>query len=286
MTKPILRAFVILGLVYLAVTALLFLFQRQLIYAPDQVQYVPPSHYEMLAGVDEIALEAADGVDLTAWYSPAPAGRPTVVMFLGKSGSLRSSRYRIQLFRDARMGVLMLAYRGFSGSDGVPTEQGLYADARAALDWLHTQGVPENAIVLYGVSLGSGVATAMAAERDFGALVLEAPYTSVVDVAAGRFPVVPVRFLMIDRFDSLARIADVGEQLLVMHGDSDHVIPQHYGRQLFDAADDPKLGFWPEGVGHRDLFDRGGFDAAREFIESSVRLRRPSRPAPRSPRSA
>lgn len=269
MRKVFLTLAVFLG-TWLAAVAGLWAFQRALIYSPDRIEYVPPSHYAMLAGVGEIALETADGVDLKAWYAPAPANRPTVVLFNGKGGSLRSHRYRIQLFREARMGVLLVAYRGYSGNEGEPTEEGLYADARAALDWLEARGVPEHSIALYGASLGSGVATAMAAEREVGALVLEAPYTSVVDVAAARFPFVPVGLLMSDRFDSLSRIDDVDEPLLIMHGDDDHVIAQRFGRELFDAADAPKAGFWPEGVGHKDIFDRGGFEAARDFIESSV----------------
>jgi fermentation-respiration switch protein FrsA (DUF1100 family) len=270
--KNLRRLLAISGCAYLAAAALLVAFQRELIYAPDRIEYLPPSHYATLAGVLEVDLETVDGFDLKAWYAPAPVGRPTVVMFPGKSGSLRSQRYRVQHFRDAEMGVLLLAYRGYSGNDGEPSEEGLYRDARAALDWLRSAGVEDASIVLYGASLGSGVATEMAAEGEYGAVVLEAPYTSVVDVAASRFPIVPVRWLMTDRFDSLSRIDALHEPLLVMHGDSDRVIPQRYGRQLFDAADAPKVGFWPQGVGHNDLFDRGGFDAALDFIEQSMAL--------------
>ena len=168
------------------------------------------------------------------------------------------------------MGALMVAYRGYSGNSGSPTEDGLYADARAALDWLEARGVKRESIALYGQSLGSGVATKMAAEHDFGALVLEAPYTSTVDVAAHRFPVIPVRWLMKDRFDSLARIGDIDEPVLIMHGDADSVIPQSQARRLYEAANEPKQAFWPSGVGHNDLFDRGGFTAARDFIEQHV----------------
>jgi fermentation-respiration switch protein FrsA (DUF1100 family) len=256
--------------IYLTGVAVLFAFQRDLIYAPDRVGHVPPVYYAMLAGVDEIALETAAGFDLKAWYSPAPAGRPTVVLFLGKSGSLRSQRYRLRYFQEAQMGALLLAYRGYSGNEGEPSEQGLYSDARAALDWLQLRGIPDTSIVLYGASLGSGVATEMAAEGEYGAVVLEAPYTSIVDVAAHRFPIVPVRWLLRDRFDSLSRIDALTEPLLVMHGDRDRVVPQNLGRWLFDAADAPKQGFWPAGVGHNDLFDRGGFAVAVGFIERSV----------------
>jgi uncharacterized protein len=256
---------------YLAGLTALWAFQRNLMYFPDGLPRVPPSHYAMLDGVQEIAFTTADGVELAAWYAPAPAHRPTIVMFHGNGGSLRGERYRLKQFKDAQMGVLLLAYRGYSGNAGSPSEQGLYADARAALDWLETTGVESQAIVLYGISLGSGVATKMAAERDFAAVVLESPYTSTVDVAAWRFPVVPVSWLMEDRFESLARIGSITEPLLVMHGDRDVVIPQRFGRQLFEAANEPKQGFWPHGVGHNDLFDNGGFATALEFIRRTMK---------------
>jgi fermentation-respiration switch protein FrsA (DUF1100 family) len=193
-------------------------------------------------------------------------------MFPGNGGSLRGERYRLKHFKDAQMGALMVGYRGYSGNDGTPTEEGLYADARAALDWLERGGVANTSIVLYGISLGTGVATKMAAEREFAALVLEAPYTSTVDVAAFRFPIVPVGWLMEDRFESLGRIRTITEPLLVMHGDRDYTIPQRFGRRLFEAANEPKQAFWAHGLGHSDLFDNGGFDTALAFIRRVLNL--------------
>jgi fermentation-respiration switch protein FrsA (DUF1100 family) len=235
-------------------------------YFPDGLPRVAPSYYAMLDGVQEVSFTTADGLTLVAWYAPAPPHRPTVVMFHGNGGSLRGERYRLKRFKDAQIGALLLAYRGYSGNAGVPSEQGLYADARAALDWLERSGVASTSIVLYGISLGTGVATKMAAERSVAAVVLESPYTSTVDDAAWRFPIVPVTWLMEDRFDSLARIRAITEPLLIMHGDADTVIPQQFGRQLFDAANEPKEGFWPHGLGHNEIFDNGGFDVALDFI--------------------
>lgn len=279
-------SFVALAL-YASAVAALWAFQRDLLYLPDGAPRVPPSFYPMLDGVQEVLLTTADDLEIAAWYAPAPRGRPTVVMFHGNGGSLRHERYRLKHFKDAELGALLLSYRGYSGNAGAPTEQGLYDDARAALDWLKTQGVRDSSIVVYGISLGTGVATKMAAERELGALVLEAPYTSTVDVAAWRLPIVPVAWLMRDRYESLARIAAITEPLLVMHGDSDAVIPQRFGKRLFEAANGPKEGFWPHGVGHNDVFDHGGFDAARDFIRrtivaetSTARRDRPVRVAP------
>jgi fermentation-respiration switch protein FrsA (DUF1100 family) len=270
-----------IAVLYSLTTFALWALQRELLYHPDSREMVPPSFYAMLAGVDEVRLETEDGIELVAWYAPAPSGRPTVVLFHGNASSLRGERYRLRFFMDAGMGALMVAYRGYSGNAGSPTEDGLYADARAALDWLEARGVQRESIALYGQSLGSGVATKMAAERDFGALILEAPYTSTVDVAAHRFPVIPVRWLMKDRFDSLARIGTIDEPVLIMHGDADYVIPQAQARRLFTAANEPKQAFWPSGVGHNDLFDSGGFTTARDFIERHVaRAPAPSGVAP------
>jgi len=268
-----LRTALIAGVaLYLTAVTALWAFQRDLMYFPDGQPRVAPSTYAMLDGVQEVSFTTADGLTLVAWYAPAPANQPTVVMFHGNGGSLRGERYRLKYFKDAGMGALLVAYRGYSGNAGTPNEQGLYADARAALDWLDQNGVASTSIVLYGISLGTGVATKMAAERDFAAVVLESPYTSTVDVAAHRFPIVPVTLLMEDRFESLARIRAITEPLLIMHGDADTVIPQHFGRQLFEAANQPKEGFWPHGLGHSDIFDNGGFDTALSFIRRTLKL--------------
>jgi fermentation-respiration switch protein FrsA (DUF1100 family) len=256
---------------YAAVVAYLYVEQREIMYRPEQTERVPPSHYPMLTGVDEVELHTADGYRVFAWYAPAPAGQPTVVIFHGNGGSLRSQRYRLVNFKDANMGVLLLAYRGYSGSDGEPTEEGLYTDARAALDWLKERGVTDDRIVLYGESLGTGVATKMAVEHKVAAVVLESPYTSTADVAKEHFAFVPVDLLMLDRFDSLARIGDVHEPLLIMHGEKDEVIPQAYGLRLFGAANEPKEGYWPKLAGHNTIFDLGGSQTAVDFIERNVK---------------
>jgi dipeptidyl aminopeptidase/acylaminoacyl peptidase len=117
--------------VYSGIVALTYAFQRDLMYFPDQIRRVPPSHYAMLAGVREVTLKTADGLNVVAWYWPPPEGRPTVLLFHGNGGSLRSQRYRLKYFKEAGMGVLMPAYRGYAGSDGSPTEEGLYLDGRA-----------------------------------------------------------------------------------------------------------------------------------------------------------
>lgn len=253
--------------VYALIVGVMFAYQRDLIYRPDQIARVQPSYYPMLAGVQEIELKTSDGLKVYAWYAPAPPGRPTVAVFHGNGGSLRSQRYRLSYFKEAGMGVLVLGYRGYAGSDGWPSEEGLYTDARTAIAWLNANGVADSSIVLYGESLGTGVASKMATEHKVAAVVLESPYTSLIDVAAWQFPYIPVRWLMWDRFDTLSRIGEVSAPVLVMHGDKDVVVPQDFGRQVFAAAKAPKESLWLEGRGHNEIFDNGGFTTAREFID-------------------
>jgi uncharacterized protein len=129
-----LRTALIAGVVlYASAVTALWAFQRDLMYFPDSAPRVAPSSYAMLEGVKEVSFTTADGLTLAAWYAPAPANRPTVVMFHGNHGSLRGERYRLKRFKDAGMGALLVAYRGYSGNAGTPNEQGLYTDARAAV---------------------------------------------------------------------------------------------------------------------------------------------------------
>ncbi|MGH6933121.1 MAG: alpha/beta hydrolase, partial [Dongiaceae bacterium] len=181
---------------YLGVLVLLFLFQRQLIFVPNRNT---PSLRE--AGLDglmtEIRLKTADGLDLLAWYRPpASESDPVLVFFHGNAGHIGHRAYRLPPFLESGFGILLVEYRGYGGNPGRPSEQGFDADGRAALDYLADQGIAVGRLVLYGESLGSGVAARMASERGCGALILEAPYTSLADVAQDRYWMFPVRALV------------------------------------------------------------------------------------------
>ena len=162
---------------------------------------------------------------------------------------------------------MLVEYRGYSGNPGSPNEPGLYEDGRASLVFTQSEGLPLDRIVLLGESLGSGVAVQMATEFDVGALVLEAPFSSAVDVAAGAYWFLPVRWLMKDRFDSIARIAKVRAPLFMVHGERDRVVPIRLGRKLFAAASDPKEVVYLPDAGHNDLPAHGSTQAVIEFLE-------------------
>jgi fermentation-respiration switch protein FrsA (DUF1100 family) len=177
--------------------------------------------------------------------------------------ALRVPRLR-EVFADGT-GLVALSFRGYGGSTGRPTEQGLLADAAAAYSFAAARYAPER-IVVWGFSLGTGPAVALAAERPVGKLILEAPYTSTVDVAASLLWIVPVRLLMKDQFRSDERIAKVTAPLLVMHGERDPGIPIRLGQRLFALAHEPKRFMrFPNG-GHEDLDAHGSLSTVRQFL--------------------
>jgi len=254
------------GLVaYAALLGGLFFFQRQLLYFPDKTR--PGLAGLEQLGVREAVLSTEDGLSLLSWYLPPHPGRPVIAYFHGNGGHIGYRIERLLRFAREGYGVLMPEYRGYGGNPGTPTETGFYADARAALDFLEREGVAPNRLVVYGESLGSAVAVELATQREVAGLILEAPPTSVAEVAQCHFPYVPAARMVIDRFDSRLRIGRVTAAILVLHGERDRVVPIRFGRALFEAAPEPKEGWFVPEAGHEDLARYGGLDAAVAFIE-------------------
>lgn len=223
----------LLVVAYSAVLVLLWFNQDRLLFpAPPFAQAAP-------AGFEPVALRAADGVATAALYLPGPeAGSPGIVFFHGNGSLALTETERALALRDAGFAVLLAEYRGYGGSEGAPSEAGLVADGLAAFDWMQQRTAqPPH---LYAHSLGTGVAVAVAAQRKVASVVLEAPYSSIADVAADRYPWAPVRWLIRNPFRSDLRIASVDAPMLMMHGDADTVVPIRYGRRLRDLARDPQ----------------------------------------------
>jgi len=248
---------------YAGMLVLLFVAQRSLMYFPDRTRIAPAA--AGLSGADEIVLDTADGEKVVAWHIPPQEGKPVIVYFHGNGGALHIRVGRFRALTAGGYGLLALSYRGYGGSTGRPTEAGLLADAAAAYSFATARYAPAK-IVLWGESLGTGVAVAFAVQHPVGGLVLEAPFTSAVDIAAAVYPFVPVRLLMLDQFRSDERINAVKAPILVMHGERDRVVPIAYGERLFALAREPKKFVrFPQG-GHDDLDTQGSIAIARHFI--------------------
>ena len=193
---------------------------------------------------------AADGATVVHWYAPAQPGQATVVLFHGNGGTVNALASWARALRTRGLGVVLADYRGYSGNPGAPSEAGLYADARSILDWVRAQGIDDRHTVLLGWSLGTGIAVQMAVERSVAGVVLLAPYTSIVDVGARRYPIFPVSLLMRDRFDSMSKIAAIHTPVMIVTGERDLVVPADMGHALFAAAREPKRALFLPETGH------------------------------------
>jgi hypothetical protein len=253
--------------VYLGGIAMLYLKQRDMLFPIPPVGRTPPAAAG-LPEAEENVLTTDDGEKVIVWHVPAKPGRPVIVFFHGNGDYLagRVSRFR-SLISDGT-GLVALSFRGYAGSTGSPSEAGLLKDAAAAYAFTATR-YEASRIVAWGFSLGSGVAVAIAAEHPVAKLILEAPYTSTVDVAASIFPIVPVGLLMRDQFHSDRRIGRVKVPLLIMHGEADPVINIRFGERLFAMANEPKKFVRFPGGGHENLDEFGAIDTVRRFIEAS-----------------
>lgn len=252
---------------YLGGVIVLFFAQRAFVFPIPQTLRTAPA----AAGfpeAEEHVLTTDDGEKIIVWHVPARPGHAVVMHFPGNGDYLAGLVDRFRDITSDGTGLVALSYRGYAGSSGRPSEQGLLRDAAAAYAFAAARYQPDR-IVVWGFSLGSGVAIALAAVQPVGKLILEAPYTSITDLAAAVIPIMPLRWVMRDQFRSDERIARVTAPLLIMHGARDATIPISFGERLFALAHEPKQFVrFPDG-GHNDLDDHGAIETARRFIDAA-----------------
>jgi uncharacterized protein len=252
---------------YVALAATVYFAQRSLMYFPDTAHVTPAD--AGLPEANEVPLTAADGTQIHVWHVAPRDNKPVIIYFHGNGGSLpgRVDRFR-RLIKDG-IGLVGVEYRGYGGSGGTPTEQGLIADAQAAYAFA-TARYPVSQIVVWGESLGSGVAVALAAEKPVGRVILEAPFTSTEAVGARHYWYLPVRLLMKDQFRSDERISKVTAPLMIMHGVLDRTVPYAMGEEMFELANKPKHIVRFLDGGHEDLDSHGALDAVARFLAGDL----------------
>jgi uncharacterized protein len=255
--------FIIVVAGYAGLLALVYFGQRALQYFPDRSRTTPAA--AGLPEAEEAVLDSSGGERVIVWHIPPRGEKPVVLYFHGNGGSLRWRVDRFRALAADGTGLVALSYRGYGGSTGRPTETGIIDDALAAYAFAAAR-YPPSRIALWGESLGSGVAVAVAAEKPVGRIVLESPFTSIADVAAQIYWFFPVRLLIKDPFRSDLRVGKVTAPVLILHGESDTVVPIGFGEKLYALIASPKRFVRFPGAGHNELGDHGALETARQFL--------------------
>ena len=251
---------------YALVLAALYAGQRQILFRPDRTR--PDAAPLAELGLVEIRVPTPDGLDLLAWWlPPAPAANGLVVLYLhGNAGHIGHRGARVRAVAARGWGGLFVGYRGYGGNPGQVSEAGLRIDVEAALAALRARGIPPARIVVWGESLGSGLATGLAARHELGAVVLETPYTSIAAIARQRYPFAPVDLLLKDHFDSLGAMPAIRSPVLVAVAGRDRVVPPTMGHALY-AASSGSAELWEAPLAsHVDMLQFGLLDRIADFL--------------------
>ncbi|MDF1757506.1 MAG: alpha/beta hydrolase [Legionellaceae bacterium] len=245
--------------------ALLYLLQRNFIYFPDKQK---PELYEYHAtDMHEISVITKDRIKLNAWYKPSENGMPTILFLHGNAGHIGHRMPWARKFLDSGFGVLLLDYRGYGGNKGSPSEQGLFEDGRAALQFLNEHNIPSNKIVIYGESLGTAVATHLASENKVCSVILQSPFTSMTNLARHHYPWIWIKPW--DKFNSLDKISAVRSPLYIAHGKHDEVVPFSDGLIVFKQANEPKKILKIDNGSHNNLWSGLLYDEIIMFLSDS-----------------
>ena len=192
------KFFLVLVFIYVSILLILFFFQRNLLYHPSENNY---SEDKLTVSIEKVKIKTRDNIDLLGWYHKKNLNNYKTILFLhGNAGSLENRIHKINHFENMNINFLIISWRGFSGNKGNPNEKGLYDDARSALSWLEKKGVMKSDIIIYGESLGTGVAAEISQYNDFAGVILESPFTSMIDAAKNKYPIFPINFLLKDKY--------------------------------------------------------------------------------------
>ena len=253
-------------LIYFFTALLTYIFQRNLLYHPGENNYYGD---KISVDIEKVKIKTEDNIDLLAWYHSKNHKKFKTILFLhGNAGSLENRIHKINHFKDMKVNFLLLSWRGFSGNNGEPNEKGLYEDANSAVRWLENKGVAKNNIIIYGESLGTGVAIEIAQNENFSGIILESPFTSMIDAGKDKYPFLPVKFLLKDKYQSDKKIKNLKSPVLVMHGKVDKIVPFQQGKKIFDLANEPKYFYFSEYDDHMMEYNQKLLNALENFIYS------------------
>ena len=258
--------FQIIILIYFLILVFLYFYQRNLLYHPNENNY---SGDKILVDIKKVKIQTLDNIQLLGWYHEKNLkDYKTLIYFHGNAGSLENRIHKLNHFQDMNINFLIIAWRGFSGNQGKPSEEGLYVDGKSAIDWVIEKGVDEKNIILYGESLGTGVATHLAQNKNYAGIILETPFTSMIDAAKTFYPYIPVNLLLKDKFENYKKVKNINIPILVMHGEEDQIVPFAMGKKIYEIANEPKFSYFTKYDNHMMEYDEKLVLALKSFFKS------------------
>ena len=252
--------------IYFLNLVFLYFYQRNLLYHPNENNY---SEDRISVEIENVKIKTSDNIELLGWYHEKNLKDfKTLIFFHGNAGSLENRIHKLNHFQDMNINFLIIAWRGFSGNKGNPSEQGLYEDGKSAIDWLIKKGVSEKNLILYGESLGTGVATHLAQNKNYAGVILETPFTSMIDAAKKFYPYIPVKLLLKDKFENYKKIKNINSPILIMHGEVDQLVPFSMGKKIYEIANKPKYSYFTKYDNHMMEYDENLVLALKSFFKS------------------
>tara|TARA_B100001250_G_scaffold179216_1_gene154076 strand:- start:1511 stop:2323 length:813 start_codon:yes stop_codon:yes gene_type:complete len=251
-------------IIYLTVTLIIFFFQRKIMYHPGVDSYLDEKN--LSHKIEKVTIESEN--PLVGWHYEKNKSFKTLLFFHGNAGKLDNRIYKLNEFAELNLNYLIFAYRGFSGNKGNPSENGLYKDAESANIWLNSKGISDNKIIIYGESLGTAVAIELSQNKKFAGIILESPFTSMVDLGKKYYPIFPVQLLLKDKYESKKKINNISSPILIIHGKKDKIVPFYMGEKLYELANKPKYNYFTEIDDHMMTFDEKLINQINIFINN------------------
>ena len=264
--KKILQIFLILFFLYSTFLVFLYFYQRNLLYHPNENNY---SGDNLTVEIEKIKIPTSDNLQLNGWFHEKNLSEyKTIIYFHGNAGTLDNRIHKLNHFKDMDINFLIIAWRGFSGNKGKPTEDGLYTDGKSAISWVLKQGVKEKNIVLYGESLGTGIVSEIAQNKNFAGVILETPFTSMVDAAKKFYPYIPINLLLKDKYENEKKVPNIDIPVMIMHGEKDTIVPFSMGKKIFEIANEPKYSYFTKYDNHMMEYNDKLINALKRFLKS------------------
>ena len=252
MNNIFIKSFFLLILIYFVITVVVYFFQRKLLYHPFSPQITGKG---LIHNFETINFKTSDNFELKGWFHLKNSNKKTILFLHGNAGNLDNRIDKHNFLGNMDINFLIISWRGYSGNPGNPSETGLYKDALGGIEWLNKKGISNDRIILYGESLGTAITTEVAQNENFAGIILEAPFTSMVDMGQKIYPIFPVKFLLKDKYESKNKIKNIKSPILVLHGRKDKIVPFYMGEKIFEMANSPKFKYFTDLDDHMMNFD-------------------------------